>query len=44
MRRRFVLLSAVSGAFAGALTLRGANRVAARHAPSSLAEHPLAGD
>jgi hypothetical protein len=43
MRRRSVLLSAVSGALAGAVLGRS-HGVAAHQAPSSLADHPLAGD
>ena len=43
MRRRSVLLSAVSGALAGALTLGRSNKVSARQEPSSLAEHPMTG-
>ena len=44
MRRRSVLLSAVSGTVAGALTFGRAHGVAARQATASLADHPLAGD
>jgi hypothetical protein len=44
MRRRSVLLSAVAGAFTGALALGRSQEVAARQATSSLADHPLAGD
>ncbi len=44
MRRRSVLLSAVSGALTGALALGRSNEVAARQATSALADHPLTGD
>ena len=44
MRRRSVLLSAVSGALTGALALGRSNEVAARQATSTLADHPLTGD
>jgi hypothetical protein len=44
MRRRSVLLSAVSGALAGALTLGRSHGVAARQGTPSLADHPLTGD
>jgi hypothetical protein len=43
MRRRSVLLSAISGALTGALTFDRANDVSARQAASSLAGHPMAG-
>ena len=43
MRRRLVLLSAVSGALSGALTLGRSTGVAARQATSSLADHPMTG-
>jgi hypothetical protein len=44
MRRRSVLLSVVTGAFTGALTVSRSPAVAAQQAPSSLTDHPLAGD
>ena len=44
MRRRSVLLSAVSGTVAGALTFGRSQRVAAHQETSLLAEHPLSGD
>ena len=44
MRRRSVLLSAVSGALAGALVLGRSQGVAAPQEPASLADHPLTGD
>jgi hypothetical protein len=44
MRRRSVLLSAVSGALTGALTLAGPQGVAARQETPALADHPLTGD
>jgi hypothetical protein len=43
MRRRSVLLSAVSGALTGALALGRPNEVAARQESASLADHPLTG-
>src|SRR5215207_38629 len=43
MRRRSVLLSAVSGALTGALTLGRSHGVAARQATPSLTDHPMAG-
>jgi hypothetical protein len=43
MRRRSVLVSAVSGALAGALALGRSHGAAARQAPSSLADHPMTG-
>ena len=44
MRRRSVLLSAVSGALSGAIALGRTQRVAAHQETSSLVDHPLAGD
>jgi hypothetical protein len=44
MRRRSVLLSAVSGALTGALTLGRSHAVAARQETASLVDHPLTGD
>jgi hypothetical protein len=43
MRRRSVLLSAVTGALTGALTLGRSQGVAARQATPSLADHPMTG-
>jgi len=43
MRRRSVLLSAVSGALTGALTFGRSNEVAARQETASLADHPMTG-
>jgi hypothetical protein len=44
MRRRSVLLSAVSGTVAGALALGRTQRVAAHQETPSLTDHPLTGD
>jgi hypothetical protein len=44
MRRRSVLLSAVSGTVAGALTLGHSQGIAAHQGTPSLADHPLTGD
>jgi hypothetical protein len=44
MRRRSVLLSAVSGTIAGALTLGHSQGIAAHQGTPSLADHPLTGD
>lgn len=43
MRRRSVLLSVVTSALTGGLALGRSREVAARQAPSSLADHPMAG-
>jgi hypothetical protein len=43
MRRRSVLLSAVSGALTGALTLGRSHGVAARQETPALADHPMTG-
>src|SRR5215212_4099364 len=43
MRRRSVLLSAVTGALTGALTLGRSHGVAARQDTPSLADHPMTG-
>ena len=43
MRRRSVLLSVVTSALTGGLALGRTREVAARQAPSSLADHPMAG-
>jgi hypothetical protein len=43
MRRRSVLLSAVSGTLTAALTLGRSSKVSARQEPSSLADHPMTG-
>ena len=44
MRRRSVLISAVSGALTGTLALGRSQAVVARQETPALAEHPLAGD
>ena len=44
MRRRSVLLSAVSGTVAGTLTLGHSQGIAAHQGTPSLADHPLTGD
>ena len=44
MRRRSVLLSAVSGALTGTIALGRTQRVAAHQETSSLVDHPLVGD
>ena len=43
MRRRSVLLSAISGALTGALSLGRSHEVAARQETASLADHPMTG-
>ena len=43
MRRRSVLLSAISGALTGALSLGRSPEVAARQETASLADHPMTG-